>query len=41
MLSLSVGGAQFDPQNPVSLDVLISRADTLMYEEKKKRQKRV
>ena len=41
MLSLSVGGAQYDPQNPVSLDVLISRADTLMYEEKKKRQKRV
>ena len=40
-LSLSVGAAQYDPQNPVSLDVLISRADTLMYEEKKKKQKRV
>jgi diguanylate cyclase (GGDEF)-like protein len=40
MLSLSVGAAQYDPQNPVSLDVLISRADTLMYEEKKKRQKK-
>jgi diguanylate cyclase (GGDEF)-like protein/PAS domain S-box-containing protein len=38
MLSLSVGVAQYDPQNPVSLDVLISRADTLMYEEKRKKQ---
>jgi diguanylate cyclase (GGDEF)-like protein/PAS domain S-box-containing protein len=40
MLSLSVGMAQYDPQNPVSLDVLISRADTLMYEEKRKKQGR-
>jgi diguanylate cyclase (GGDEF)-like protein/PAS domain S-box-containing protein len=39
-LSLSVGVAQYDPQNPVSLDVLISRADTLMYEEKRKKQGR-
>jgi diguanylate cyclase (GGDEF)-like protein/PAS domain S-box-containing protein len=40
-LSLSVGMAQYDPQNPVSLDVLISHADTLMYEEKRKKQGRV
>jgi diguanylate cyclase (GGDEF)-like protein/PAS domain S-box-containing protein len=39
-LSLSVGVAQYDPQNPVSLDVLISHADTLMYEEKRKKQGR-
>jgi diguanylate cyclase (GGDEF)-like protein/PAS domain S-box-containing protein len=38
-LSLSVGVAQYDPQDSVSLDVLISRADTLMYEEKKEKQK--
>jgi diguanylate cyclase (GGDEF)-like protein len=37
MLSLSVGTTQYDPQNPVSLDVLISHADTLMYEEKRKK----
>jgi len=37
MLSMSVGVAQDDPQNPVSLDVLISRADALMYEEKRKK----
>jgi diguanylate cyclase (GGDEF)-like protein/PAS domain S-box-containing protein len=37
MLSLSVGVAQYDPQNPVSLDVLISRADVSMYEEKRKK----
>jgi diguanylate cyclase (GGDEF)-like protein/PAS domain S-box-containing protein len=37
LLSLSVGVARFDPQDPVSLDVLISRADTLMYEEKRKK----
>jgi diguanylate cyclase (GGDEF)-like protein len=40
-LSLSVGMARYDPQNPVSLDVLISRADTLMYEEKKRRQGKI
>ena len=37
-LSLSVGVAQYDPQTPVSLDILISRADALMYEEKRKKQ---
>jgi diguanylate cyclase (GGDEF)-like protein/PAS domain S-box-containing protein len=39
-LSLSVGVARFDPRDPVSLDVLISRADTLMYEEKRKKRGR-
>jgi diguanylate cyclase (GGDEF)-like protein/PAS domain S-box-containing protein len=39
-LSLSVGVAQYDPQDSVSLDVLISRADTVMYEEKRKKQGR-
>jgi Amt family ammonium transporter len=35
ILSLSVGAAYYDPQNPESLDVLISRADTLMYGQKR------
>ena len=39
-LSLSIGVAQYDPQDPVSLDVLISRADRVMYEEKRKKQGR-
>ncbi len=34
-LSLSVGLACFDPQSPVPLDDLISKADILMYEEKR------
>jgi diguanylate cyclase (GGDEF)-like protein/PAS domain S-box-containing protein len=34
-LSLSVGAAHFDPENPASLDELIAVADTLMYEEKR------
>ncbi len=37
-LSLSVGFAHFDPYAPTSLDELISRADILMYEEKRKKQ---
>jgi diguanylate cyclase (GGDEF)-like protein len=41
-LSLSVGTAHFDPENPISLDELIARADNLMYEEKRtKRHKEV
>jgi diguanylate cyclase (GGDEF)-like protein/PAS domain S-box-containing protein len=36
-LSLSVGVAQYEPADPVSLDVLVSRADVLMYEEKRKK----
>ena len=37
-LSLSVGTAYFDPENPNSLDELIAAADNLMYEEKKTKQ---
>jgi diguanylate cyclase (GGDEF)-like protein len=32
---MSIGTAVYDPQAPCSLDDLISRADTLMYEQKK------
>ena len=34
-ISMSIGTTVYDPQSPCSLDVLISRADTLMYEQKK------
>ncbi|HDH53260.1 MAG TPA: sensor domain-containing diguanylate cyclase [Nitrospirae bacterium] len=34
-LWLSMGIAHFDPQQPYSIDVLISRADSLMYKDKK------
>jgi len=34
-MSLSVGLRKYDPENPISLDRLISQADALMYEEKK------
>jgi diguanylate cyclase (GGDEF)-like protein/PAS domain S-box-containing protein len=33
-LSLSLGIANFDPNNPCSIDVLLTRADRLMYENK-------
>lgn len=33
-LSCSVGEAYYDPQSPESLDEILSRADTVMYEEK-------
>ena len=33
-LSISVGMAYYDPENPCSLDQLITRADSLMYEQK-------
>jgi len=33
-LALSVGAASYEPDNPVDLDHLIARADTLMYKEK-------
>ncbi len=36
-LSLSLGIAYFDPQNPCSLDVLLAQADKLMYENKLKK----
>jgi diguanylate cyclase (GGDEF)-like protein/PAS domain S-box-containing protein len=34
-LSFSIGIASFDPENPCSIDDLLVRADTLMYENKK------
>ena len=39
-LSISVGAAQFDPENPISIDELLSKADTLMYAQKRKRSKK-
>ncbi|MGE5403484.1 MAG: diguanylate cyclase [Candidatus Saccharibacteria bacterium] len=36
-VAMSIGTAKFDPQNPCSLDDLMSLADTLMYENKKAR----
>jgi len=38
-LSISVGGAQFDPEYPISIDELLSKADALMYAQKRKRRK--
>ncbi|MCG6533324.1 MAG: GGDEF domain-containing protein [Syntrophales bacterium LBB04] len=40
-LSLSLGIACFNPQNPRSLDVLLADADKIMYENKQKRKDRV
>jgi diguanylate cyclase (GGDEF)-like protein len=39
-LSISVGAAPFDPENPISIDELLSKADTLMYAQKRKRSKK-
>jgi two-component system cell cycle response regulator len=36
-LSISVGTTQFDPKNPVSIDELLSKADALMYAQKRKK----
>jgi len=36
-LSLSIGVACYDPENPQSIDELMSTADTLMYKEKKEK----
>ena len=38
-LSLSIGIAHFDPETPSTLDELMVQADTLMYEEKRGKQK--
>jgi len=38
-LSISVGMTQFDPKHPVSIDELLSKADALMYVQKKERRK--
>jgi Amt family ammonium transporter len=37
-LSVSVGMARYDPANPLTLDELLGCADTLMYEEKRRKQ---
>ena len=36
-LSVSVGAAQFDPEYPISIDRLLSKADALMYAQKRKK----
>ncbi len=38
-LSLSMGVARFDPENPSSLDELITRADRSMYEQKRSKRR--
>jgi PleD family two-component response regulator len=38
-LSISVGTAQFDPEYPISIDELLSKADALMYAQKWKKRK--
>ena len=38
-LSISVGTTQFDPKYPISIDELLSKADALMYAQKRKRRK--
>jgi diguanylate cyclase (GGDEF)-like protein len=35
-LSISVGAVQFDPEYPISIDKLLSKADALMYAQKRK-----
>jgi diguanylate cyclase (GGDEF)-like protein len=39
-LSVSVGAAQFDPEYPISIDELLSKADALMYAQKRRRRKK-
>jgi len=38
-LSLSIGVAQSDPENPSSLDELMAQADRSMYERKRAKQR--
>ena len=38
-LSLSIGAVFYNPENPHSVDAMLSKADKLMYEEKKRKQK--
>jgi diguanylate cyclase (GGDEF)-like protein/PAS domain S-box-containing protein len=40
LLSASIGVARYDPNEPVSVSQLLNRADTVMYEQKHKRQRR-
>jgi two-component system cell cycle response regulator len=37
ILSISLGTAQFDPESPISIDELLSKADGLMYVHKRRR----
>ena len=37
ILSISLGTAQFDPEYPISIDELLSKADALMYAQKRRR----
>jgi diguanylate cyclase (GGDEF)-like protein len=39
-LSISVGTTQFDPNDPISIDELLSKADALMYAQKRKRREK-
>ena len=39
-LSISVGTTQFDPKYPISVDELLSKADALMYAQKRKKLKK-
>jgi len=39
-LSISVGTTEFDPESPVSIDELLSKADASMYAQKRKKQKK-
>jgi len=39
-LSISLGTAQFDPEHPISIDELLSKADALMYAQKRKKRKK-
>jgi diguanylate cyclase (GGDEF)-like protein len=39
-LSISVGTAQFDPENPISIDELLAKADASMYTQKRKKRKK-
>jgi diguanylate cyclase (GGDEF)-like protein len=38
-LSISVGAAQFDPEYPISIDEFLSKADALMYAQKRRKWK--
>ena len=39
-LSISMGAARFDPEHPVSIDELLSKADALMYAQKRRKWER-
>ncbi len=39
-LSISVGTTQFDPKDPISIDELLSKADALMYAQKRNKSKK-